>query len=129
MSNIFNRLKNDFTAKQEDEYISLTLPVVTWINNGLFELKIKQYDGGFTIYMPTDLFYDANNSQTYYFNLFEKNNKNYHYDIQIKDDIFYKEYSEDRNIVVAIDEFVKFYVMLENFILGKEVIGHEEDFE
>ena len=133
MQEIFKRLSTEFCAKQlKNNIIKLTLPLVTWTDGGLLELRIKlKEDGDYTIYSPTNLFVEKNagGSQTYYFKLFEKNDKNYHFDMKIKNGKIYKDYASNYNIAVAINEFIRFYVMLDDFIINNSVIGHEEDFE
>lgn len=133
MQEIFKRLSTEFCARQlKNNIIKLTLPLVTWTDGCLLELRIKlKEDGDYTIYSPTNLFVEKNagGSQKYYFNIFEKHDKNYHYDIKIKNGKIYKDYASDYNIAVAINEFIRFYVMLDDFIIKNSVIGHEEDFE
>ena len=65
----------------------------------------------------------------YYFNIFERHDKNYHYDIQIKKGKIYKDYPSNYNIAVAINEFIRFYVLFDDFIMQNSVIGREECFE
>lgn len=131
MQNIFNRLKNDFSAKQTQDYIEITIPIVTWVNGALVTLRIVKSEENIIIYSPTNLFLEANagGDQSYYFDIFEKHDKNYHYDINLKDGNFSKTYSADTNIAVAINEFVRFFILLDDFILNNDVIGNEEIFE
>ena len=133
MQEIFKRLSTEFSAKKlKNNIIKLNLPLVTWTDGGLLELRIKlKEDGDYTIYCPTNLFIEKNagGSQTYYFKLFEKNDKNYHFDIKIKNGKIYKDYKYNYNVAVAINEFIRFFVMLDDFIIKNGVIGHEEDFE
>lgn len=128
MQDLYNGLKC-YTAKEYKSYIEITIPVVLFTCGSMLKLRIKHIDDGFKIYCPIDMFADANNTQSYYFKLFEKNDKNYHYDITIKNEIIYKNYPEDRSVWTAVDEFVRFYIMLDNFIINNDVIGHESDFE
>jgi len=131
MQDIFKRLSTEFSAKQMKNYIKLNLPLVTWTNGGLLELRIKLKEDGYDIYCPVNLFEEKNagGEQEYYFNIFEKNDKNYHFDIKIKDGKIYKDYPSNYNIAVAINEFIRFYVKLDDFIINNEVIGNEENFE
>ena len=130
MQDILKRLSTEFSAKQMKNYIKLNLPLVTWTNGGLLELRIKLKEDGYTIYCPVNLFEEMNagGEQEYYFNIFEKNDKNYHFDIKIKDGKIYKDYPSNYNIAVAINEFIRFYVKLDDFIINNEVIGNEENF-
>ena len=49
--------------------------------------------------------------------------------MKIKDGKIYKDYQMDFSVDVAINEFIRFYIMLDDFIINKDVIGHEEDFK
>lgn len=131
MKDMFKRLSAEFSAKQMKNYIQIRIPLVVWTSGTLLELRIKQIEDGYRVYSPTNIFLEANaqGDQEYYFNIFENNDKNYHYDIKIKNSKIYKDYSSDFNVNVALNEFVRFYVMLDDFIINNDVIGHEEDFE
>ncbi len=128
---IWKRLTTDFVAKKMKNYIQIELPLVTWTDGGLLELRIKEYEDGYRVYSPTNMFLEANagGNQEYYFNIFEKHDKNYHYDIQINKGKIYKDYPSNYNIAVAINEFIRFYIMLDDFMMKNSVIGREEDFE
>ena len=128
---IFKRLSTDFSAKKMKGYIQIQLPLVTWTDGGLLELRIKENEDGYRVYSPTNMFLEANagGSQEYYFNIFEKHDENYHYDIKINRGKIYKYYPSNYNVAVAINEFIRFYVMLDDFIMKNSVIGREEDFE
>ena len=58
-----------------------------------------------------------------------KNDKNYHYDMQIVNDVIYKEYPKNRSITTALDEVIRFFILFDDYIMHNDVIGHEEDFE
>lgn len=131
MEELYKRLKDEFSLKQMKNYIQIKVPLVMWINGGLLELRIKQNKGGYVVYCPTNLFLEANagGSQEFYFDLFEKNDSDYHYDIKIKNGKFYKEYKNDSNISISINEFIRFFIMLDDFIIKNSVIGKEEEFK
>lgn len=131
MEEIFKRLKNEFSAKMLKDCVKVTIPLVITLNGGLLDLGIKRTEDGYMIYCPTNIFLEANaqGDQVYYFNIFEKFDKSYHYDIKIKDGEFYKEYSSDSNVVVAINDFIRFFVKLDDFFINNNVIGNEKDFE
>ena len=121
---------NDCGAKQLKNYIKVKVPLVIWTNGGMLELRIKQSEDGFTVYCPTNIFLDANEQgdQEFYFNIFEKHDTNYHYDIKVKNGKIYKNYKQDTSVTLAVNEFIRFYVMLDDFILKNNVIGNEESF-
>jgi len=130
MKNIFKILSSEFSAKQMKNCIKVTLPVVINVSGTLIDLRIKQNESGFTIYCPTNIFSELNNqgNQEYYFNIFEKYDKNYHFDIKIKNGKIFKDYSKEQSVIVALNEFVRFYIMIDNFIIDNNVIGNEEKF-
>lgn len=128
MQNILKRLKTEFSAKQKKDYILLLLPVVINLDSGLLNLRIAETETGYTISCPRNFFVDANESLEFYFNVFEKYDKNYHYDMQIKKGKLTKDYSQETNIITAINEFVRFIILFDNFIINNDVIGNEEHF-
>ena len=121
---------NSYGAKLFKNYIKVKIPLVIWTNGDVLELKIKQSKDGFTVYCPTNIFLDANEQgdQDFYVNIFEKHDKNYHYDIKIKNGKIYKNYQQEASVTVAINEFIRYYVMLDDFILKNDVIGNEQNF-
>lgn len=130
MQNIFKRLQKDFSPKLAKHYIQIKIPVITFTNGGYLDLRIKQKEDSYTIYCPTNMFLEANagGDQEYYFNLYNKNAKNY-YDVKIKKGRIYKDYPIEFNVAVAINEFIRFFIAFDDFIINNDVIGHEEAFE
>jgi hypothetical protein len=130
MKNIFKRLSSDFSPKQKKNCVQITIPLVVWTSNTLLDIRIKPSEFGYKIYCPTNVFLEANaqGNQEYYFNIFEKHDKNYHFDIKIQKGIIYKDYTQETNLALAINEFIRFYVMLDDFITKHNVIGNEENF-
>jgi len=130
MQDIFKRLSSEFSAKQMKNYIKVNIPVITCVNGGVIELRINKKENGFDVCCPTNLFSEANagGKQEFYFDIFEKYDKNYHFNIKLKNGKFYKSYKEDSNVVVAINEFIRFLIMLDNFIIDNSVIGREGEF-
>ena len=131
MQKLFNRLTKDYTVKKMKNYIKVELPVVIHTCGTLLTLKVLPHDSGYTIYCTTNIFSEANagGDQTYYYNLFEKHDTHYHYEISVKNGKLYKDYPSDYNITVAINEFVRLYILLDDFIINNSVIGNEEKFE
>ena len=124
----FTKWLQEFSPKQTDGYIDISLPVVIYTCNGLLELRITLLDEGYEICCPQDIFCEANGSLEYYFKIFEKYDKNRHYGMGVKEGVFCKAYEEEFSLVCAVDEFVRFFVLLDDFILNNNVIGHEEEF-
>ena len=128
MQNILKRLKTEFSAKQKNGYILVSFPIVINIDNGLLDLRVKPNEKGYTIDCPRDFFVDANARLEYYYNVFEKYDKNYHFNIKIKKGKISKDYSQETNIVNSINEFVRYIIMFDDFIINNDVVGHEENF-
>lgn len=130
MMDLFKRLSTEFCAKQLKDCIKIVIPLVINTSGTLLELKIKQKDNGYVIYCPTNIFLEKNvgGSQEFYYNIFEKYDNNYHYDIKIKNGKIFKEYEKESNIAVSINEFIRLFIMLDDFIINNNVIGNEGKF-
>lgn len=107
--------------------VDLTLPVCMWVANTLLRLRLTPYGEGYIVCCNDNLFTEANDTQERYFNIFKKHNPDDCFGMKVKCDIIYKEYQENYNPVVAVDEFVRFFVKFDDFICP--VIGHEEDYD
>ena len=127
MQDIMKILKNH-TPQQKDGFAQITLPVVLLVSGGLLTLKITQNEEFYTISCEEDMFSECNGSQEFYYDIFKKHDKNYHYEIQIKNNIIFKQYKNDFNLVVAINEFIRFFILLDDFIINNNVIGNETAF-
>lgn len=127
MQNYFQRLQ-EFSPKQTDGGIIFTLPVVLVVSGGLVTLRLTPVTGGYALSHLDDPFSEANGDGEYYFRIFEKYDKNPHFGIRVKDGVFQKTYGEEHSLVCAIDEFVRFFICLDDFILRGAVLGNEENF-
>ena len=101
-----------FTPVQKEGYVEVTLPVIIKIFNSCLRLHIYNTDNGCFIRDEGDTFYDSNENSEYYYNLYKKSNMN-DYGILLKDDYFYKEYPSNVNINIALNEFVRFFINLD----------------
>ena len=99
------------------------------INGGLLDLRIIPCKTCYKLCCLDNLFLETNRNLEWYYKTFHKYDKNYHYDIKLSDNIFYKEFDKEFNIIVAISEFVHFFVLLDEFIINNAVIGNEENFD
>ena len=117
-------------VKDENGYTELTLPVVLNVACTLLTLRIENTSSGYTVLSPLDMFSEANGTQERYFSIYEKCDGGYHYEMRLNaEGLVYKEYPEDYNPVCAVDEFVRFFVAFDDFIIQNDVIGNEERFE
>ena len=118
-----------FKPVQGDGYVDLTLPVALDFAFSLIELRITPHEDTYTIELPFDIFYDTNGDADFYIDIFERHDKNCHYGIAVKDGVICKEYQNDYNPTRAIDQFIRYFIYLDDFLIKNDVIGHEEDFQ
>jgi len=107
---------------KKEEYYEIELPVITFFNQQLVTLRLYPLDDGY--YISTDGFtfdeypeYSASYCEKYY-NLFMENDSHCHYEIQREGAYLYKKYEANRSARTAVDEFVKFFVYLDEFMLA-----------
>ena len=124
---MINRLSS-YSPTEKDGRIYITVPVVVSLSQGPLELVITQEESTYTLFCPTNFFEDANESQQFYFDLFKRHFKGYFYDIELKNGLFSKSYNEEYSPLHAINDFVRFTILLDNFMLENDVIGHENSF-
>ena len=127
MIDVMKRLAEFSPTAQEGSFL-VTFPVVMHISGGLLDLRITPCEDEYVISCTEDLFSEANADQEYYFNLFTAYDKKYHYEIEIADGVIFKRYPSSFNLTVALNEFIRFFIILDDFIIENDVIGHEEDF-
>jgi len=105
-----------------EEYFEIELPVVTFFNQQLITLRLYPFDDGY--YVSTDgLTFDeypeySENYCKQYYDLFMENDSHYHYEIKRHGAYLYKKYAANHSARTAVDEFVKFFVYLDEYILG-----------
>ena len=124
MQDILKKLKA-FSPKERRGYIDVTLPIVIYIDGGLLDLRIRKTGSGYKITCPRDLFAEANESSAFYFDAFCRYG-GCHYGVKIKNGRFCKEYDGEQSVVAAINELIRFFILLDDFILANDVIGNEE---
>ena len=104
-----------FKPVEKDGYVEVVLPVAIKIFKACLRLRIYKTENGYAISDDGYTFYDSNEDSKYYYDLYKQNNK-CHYDILLKDDYFYKEYQSSFNINIAINEFIRFFIYLDDYI-------------
>lgn len=121
---------SDFSPKLQDNYIEVSFPVVMNVSFSYLRLRIVPREQTYKIYCPDDLFREKNDSQKRYFDIFMKWDKSYHYGMQIDENhLIYKEFKNNYNPLCAIDEFIRFFILLDDFIMDNNVVGREDDFD
>ena len=114
MKEILERLEV-FKPVEKDGMIELAIPVILKISNNCLFLNITKTNDGYRILADSENFERLNNVISFYYEKFESQGHKY-YDIQCNDDCIFKNYKSDFSITVAIDEFIRFFIELDNFI-------------
>ena len=109
-------------SKNDGEMFVIELPVTIYFNYQRLILCIHPVDDGYYLYDTGKAFIERNNTSEYYYNLFNEQDKSCHYDIQLSNDYLYKKYRFDCSVLCAIDEFIRFFVYLDDFILNNNII-------
>lgn len=128
MKSIFESL-SEFSPKLEGDYIEVSFPVLMNVAFSYLKLRIVPGEQSYKIFCPDDLFREKNDSQKRYFDIFMKWDKNYHYNMQLDENhLIYKEFKNNYNPACAIDEFIRFFILLDDFIMDNNVVGREDEF-
>lgn len=109
-----------FYCKEKDNYVEVSLPVALWMNCNCIVLKIKPTEKGYIITDTGDNFKEFNKCASFYYNKFVDSCK-CSYDINLDGETLYKEYENNVSIIVGIDEFVRFLVRLDDYILDNNL--------
>ncbi len=111
-----------YRARDCGDHIELELPVVLNFNQQLLTLHIVPLgeEQGYYVLDSGTAFCDDSNDAAYYFERFEREDKNYHYGIGVSEECFFKQYPAEFGVRVAVSEFVRFFVYLDDFILKLE---------
>ena len=100
----------------KDEYLEIELPVVTYFNYQRVVLRIYPLENEYYISDEGLTFSECGGSSEYYYNSFIDNDSNYHFDILLDNDYLYKKYDGDYAVYSAIDEFVRFFIYLDDYM-------------
>ena len=111
-----------FSPIKKDKFVEIVVPVAMDINYNLLKLTIIPLENGYVICDDGKTFKNFNNSTDYYLNLFNEKNPNHSFEIKLKNDRIFKQYPDNFNIQVAVNEFVRFFVYLDDFILDNNII-------
>lgn len=106
-----------FTPTQNDKFIEITVPVIMDMNYGILKLEILILDDGYIICDDGQNFLEFSYPAKHYYDLFMEQDTNHHFKMQLDGDRIYKKYPYDFNIRVAVNEFVRFFVYLDDFVL------------
>ena len=121
MQDYFKNLEAFKPIKNENS-IEIVIPVAMDINNNLPKLTVTKIDGGYTICDDGKTFSRLNFSADYYFKLFIQKNSSHSYQIKLDGNKLTKQYPDNFNIQVAVNEFVRFFACFDDFILDENLI-------
>ena len=110
-----------FKTRDYGDYIEIDIPVALDFNFRLLSLRIYPLSlaEGYYISDIGGAFSERYNDTTkYYFNMFTEDDRNEHFGIQVANDYFYKKYEFNFSVIVAINEFVRFFVYLDDYIMN-----------
>jgi len=113
--------ESNWKKLDNDKLFKIELPVLLYFNYQRLTLYIYPVDDGYYISDDGETFIEFSNDANYYFDLFNTQDKNYHYDIKLKDNHICKKYRFDYRLMAAIDEFIRFFIYLDEY-MGKNNI-------
>lgn len=108
-------------VEEKEEYYEIELPVITFFNQQLITLRLYIVDDGYYVCTDGTTFneyveYASDDCEKYY-DLFVRNNPNYHYDIKREGAYLYKKYAANYSARHAVNDFVRFFIHLDEYIL------------
>ena len=114
----------DLNPIQREGYIELRLPVLLELSWSLITLRVTPHeDGSYTVSDNGRMFAERGNESTeFYYNHFAEHSEYSHYDIKVKGDFFYKDYAANYNPTAALNQFVRFFIRLEEHIELYEIL-------
>ncbi|MBQ8425442.1 MAG: hypothetical protein IJX17_05425 [Clostridia bacterium] len=116
MQDYFKLLKI-FQPIEKEKYIIITPHVAMDINYDILKFRVIPTENGYTVCDNGKKFSEFSHSAKYYYDLFMEKDPNYRYEIKLDGNIIYKKYPSNFNVRVAVNEFVRFFVHLDEFIL------------
>jgi hypothetical protein len=104
-------------ARDCGDCIEIELPVVLHFAGTLLTLRICPLGDETGYYVLDDgaIFSEFSGDPASYFRLFEQGDKRDHFGIGVSDQCFFKQYDADFGVRVAIDEFIRFFIRLDDF--------------
>lgn len=101
---------------KDGETFWIELPVVLDFNYQRLRLYIYPVDDGYIISDDGETFYENSFNTEHYINLFNEGDGEYHYGIGIDGEFITKRYEYDYSLLYAINEFVRFFIRLDDFM-------------
>ena len=104
------------------ESFEIELPVVLYFNYQRLRLYIYPVDDGYYISDDGNTFLEFSCDSKCYYDLFNEKDSNYHFEIELDNDHIYKKYHFDFSLMSAIDEFIRFFIYLDDFMNKNNLI-------
>ena len=105
----------------EGEHFEIELPVVLYFNYQRLRLYVYPVDDGYYVCDDGEAFVEHSFDTQYYFDLFTKEDPSYHFEIGLEDNRICKRYDCDFSLISAIDEFIRFFILLDEFMLKNDI--------
>lgn len=126
-SEVSEKLKNQFKICKweyidDGAHYEIELPVVLYFNYQRLMLYVYPIDDGYYVSDDGKTFIEYSNESQYYYDLFNKEDHHNHYDIEMKDNHICKKYRLDYSLMSALDEFVRFFVHLDDFMRDNDIV-------
>lgn len=109
---------------KQGEYLEVTFPVITSFNQQLVTLRLYPFEDYYYVSSTDTVFdeyeeYSANYCEKYY-NEFVKDENLSSYEINRYGAYLYKKYDGEYSVRYAVDEFIKFFIELDKYMLRNE---------
>jgi hypothetical protein len=103
------------------EAFEIELPVVLYFNYQRLRLRITPLDDGYSVSDDGETFIEYSSDTEYYFGLFCEKDEGYHFEIGLKDNYIFKNYDFNYSLMSAIDEFIRFFIRLDEFMRKNDI--------
>lgn len=103
------------------ESFQIELPVVLYFNYQRLTLHIYPVDDGYVVSDDGETFIEYSCDPQYYYDLFDQKDQNYHFEIELKNNYICKNYRFDYSLMSAIDEFIRFFILLDEFMRKNDI--------
>lgn len=118
---IEKQLKIINCKKKDDNVFEVELPVNTYFNYQRLVLLIYPIDDGYYISDNGETFFEYSEDTKYYYDMFIEKDSNYHYEIKVDKNFIYKKYDFNFSVIAAVDEFIRFFIYLDDFMNKNDI--------
>lgn len=120
MKNFIEELKG-FNPIQKSNYVEMRIPIILNIYDSFLILHFYSSENEYIISDDGKTFYEFSKSTKYYLEMFMNNKKEKYQNIKLSNDFIFTKYPDNFNINVALDEFIRFFIDLDNFIMDNNI--------